>query len=708
MVTAQRGEARSRSLPVPTWVLVGGVFALSFVYRFVYALKDPAPWIFNDELQYSELAKSLAYTGEFAIREVPGTGGFGTLYSALIAPAFVLFESVPDAYDGARAINCLLMSATVIPTYLIARRVAARGWSLAAAAFSVAIPALMLTGTMMTENAFYPLVALWLLTVVRALERPTIATQLAIFAVMGLAFLTRPQAVVLVPVMVATLALVLLLDAWPPEGQAFFIRVWNGTRAYWLTWTIIGLGAIAALARQAMRDRPLSELLGSYGGVTKIGYERDELGMWALYHLAEADIFLGVLPLAAFIAVVIAGLRPAEDRSIRILAALGLTTVGAFLAVVAAYASSPIGDRILERNFFHVTPLFFIALAVWGSRTNVRSWWAVAPAALLAGMLTLALPLNNFLNATIVHSTPGLLPIWRWRDRAFSPESIDEWVAGTAIVAALLFVLLPRRFAPAVVVLLVLYFAAGSRPVEAFTNHASSEAFASALGSPRDWIDRRVGPEADVSSIWTGAPEGLPFWESEFFNRSVGRAYTIQGAWDGLVDTITPVSVRSDGRLIQSSGEPLRLDYAMTYSGTTFRGRSLGRNQAGRMSLVEIDGPVVMEERYEGLFPDRWSGPNFTYTRYDCRRGRLVLSFENTPVHRRRFTVQVYEHGALVSKLRFNPRRQYSKATIPLRPRARRCDIALQIPVASAAGLGGGDLRELGLRFLSIRYEPSR
>ncbi len=110
------------------------------------------------------------------------------------------------------------------------------------------------------------------------------------------------------------------------------------------------------------------------------------------------------------------------------------------MLVVSAFATTPTVERILERNLFHVVPLFFVALVAWIARGAPRPWWAVAPAALFAGTLTLSLPLNSFLNTTLIHSTPGLLPIWRWRDRAFSPESIDEVVAVAAIAAAALFV----------------------------------------------------------------------------------------------------------------------------------------------------------------------------------------------------------------------------------------------------------------------------
>ena len=43
--------ARGRRLSsVPTWALLGGLFVLSFWLRFYWAVRDPAPWIFSDEL----------------------------------------------------------------------------------------------------------------------------------------------------------------------------------------------------------------------------------------------------------------------------------------------------------------------------------------------------------------------------------------------------------------------------------------------------------------------------------------------------------------------------------------------------------------------------------------------------------------------------------------------------------------------------------
>ena len=88
-----------------------------------------APFIFVDELIYSELARSLADSGERLVRDVPTTG-YGIGYPLLIAPAYALFDRLPDAYAAVKTINALLMSLAAVPAYLLARRVVGHWWAL--------------------------------------------------------------------------------------------------------------------------------------------------------------------------------------------------------------------------------------------------------------------------------------------------------------------------------------------------------------------------------------------------------------------------------------------------------------------------------------------------------------------------------------------------------------------------------------------------
>lgn len=701
-------DVRSRVTAVPTWLFLGAIVAASIAYRLVYALRDPAPWMFTDELGYSELAKSFGSTGEFALRGVDGTGGFGVLYSILIAPAYALFDRIPEAYDAIRALNCAFASAAAVPTYLIARRLVPRYLALLAAALAVGIPSLMYTGNVMTENAFYPATAFFVLALIRALERPTVLRQLLVFAAIAVAFLIRVQAVTFVAILLASLVLVVLLDAMAAPERSAARRLRASAFRFWPTAAVLGAAVVAVVVRQALRDQPLEGILGAYRGVTTWQYDPAEIGHWFLYHVAELDILLGVLPFAALIAVVLVGLRPAAEREQRIFAAVALAVASVFVIVGAAYATDEGAARIVERNVFHLAPVAFVSLAAWVSPRFPRPWWAVAPAALLAGSLTLALPVNQFLSATSVHSTSGLLPIWRWRDRLFSPESIDEVVFVAAAAGALLFAIVPRRVAVILPISVLLFYAAANRPVEGFTNGASVSAFVAGIGSgPRDWVDRAVGRDADVATFWYAGSNAYPYWHAQFFNRSVNRTYTRTGAYDGLVTSFNHVSIRSSGAVVDLRGRPVRERYVVTDFATRLEGAVVGRNPVG-MTIYALDGPLTVRERLEGLYHDRWSRAAFAYRRYDCTPGTVRFRFEtSTALHPRLLRVNVLQHGRLTERLRFRPRReQYPSAAVDLVPRDGVCELELRMPTRSAEVVTPGDLRQLGLRFLSVRYVP--
>lgn len=703
-------KTRSAVEALPTWLLVGGLFAISALGRFLLAVRDPAPWIFHDELVYAELARSFAETGRFAIRGVEGTGGFAVLYPIVISPAYVFFDRIPDAYNAIRAINCVLMSLTVVPVYLIARRLASRRLALLAAALSVGLPTLMYTGNVMTENAFYPLVAFWSLVLIRALERPTIARQALVFVIFGLAFLTRVQAVVLVPVLLTALALVVVLDAAAEREDSFGRRLWRSTSRFWLTWGVLAVGVIGVFVRQQLRGRPLGDILGAYGGITQFEYDIGDISHWLLYHLAELDILLGVFSLAALIVVVLLGLRPSEDRELRIFAAVAFGAVTWFVGVGAAYAADPTAMRIVERNVFHVAPFAFIALVAWVGRGAPRPWWAVAPAALFSGTLTLALPLNNFLNGLATHSTAGLLPIWRWRESRFSAGSIDEVVFVAALLAAVMFVLVPRRYAVLLPVLVLVYFGATLRPIEGFTRGASISSYRYGIGAPpRDWVDVAVGRDKSVASYWWNGLNATPFWESQFFNRSLERAYTLGTPYDSLFSAITQTAVKPNGAIFDAAGRRVRERYVMTDRGTHLDGRIVARNRLNDLVVYEVDGPLRAVERIDGRYPDDWSADSMGYQRFACTGGKLHLTMENNPlIHPRSFELLLNVHGGELRRVQITPTRRRYRETLRLTRQGGRCAVDFRMPAASATVVNAGDLRNLGLRFTAVRYEPPR
>ena len=232
---------------VPAWGWLVAIVIASFALRAWLARGMLGPFIMVDELIYSELARSIAAGDGFQVRDVPA-GGFSLVYPILISPAYALFDSLPDAYAAVKTLNALYMSLAAVPAYLLARRVLAPPLSLFAAVLAVALPSLVYTGTVMTENAFYPLFLTGALLLVLVLERPTPARQVGLVALVGVLFATRVQAVAFVPAIVAAPFLLALLGRRPLRATLWSFRLLYG---------LLAAGARAPAAGAA-RARPVA------------------------------------------------------------------------------------------------------------------------------------------------------------------------------------------------------------------------------------------------------------------------------------------------------------------------------------------------------------------------------------------------------------------------------------------------------------------
>src|SRR5215207_1481688 len=301
-----RVQARVRDwiAAVPIWFWLATLVLVSAAVRLELALGDPGPWIFSDELYYAELAKSGA-AGGFALREVRvDILSLGPVYPLLIAPAYALFERIPDAYDAARAINAVVMSLAALPAYLLARRVLDVLHSLGAALLTVALPSMLYTTVIMTENAFYPVFLACVLVMALALERPTVVRQLAVLALVLVAFLTRRHGIVLLPAYgTAILALAIAEGfAGPPGSKARWKASAELLMKFALTLAVVVVAASAFLLYQLAGGRsPTDSLLGNYASLRGRQYSFDAVFRWSLYHLGELDLYLGFAPLAALL-----------------------------------------------------------------------------------------------------------------------------------------------------------------------------------------------------------------------------------------------------------------------------------------------------------------------------------------------------------------------------------------------------------------------
>ena len=89
-----------------------------------------------------------------------------------------------------------------------------------------------------------------------------------------------------------------------------------------------------------------------------------------------------------------------------------------------------------------------------------------------------------------------------------------------------LFVLVPRRYALALPLVVLAYYAAVFHPIWA-GEHGVKQASAGAVfqgirGVPRDWIDAALPDGARAAVLWTGRADRFTVNQNEFFNRTVG------------------------------------------------------------------------------------------------------------------------------------------------------------------------------------------
>jgi hypothetical protein len=695
-VAAARGVG-ARVLARPVWVLLAAVVVASAAARMALAHRMVAPWIMVDELIYSELAKSLASHGRLLVRGVPSTG-YGFVYPALIAPAWRLHGAIPDAYATAKQINAVVMSLAAIPAYALARRVAAPGPSLAVAVLAVLVPSMLYTGTLMTENAFYPLFLLASYVLVVALERPSPALQVALLVVCGICFATRAQAVALFGAAVVAPVLHGLIER----------DLRSRLRRFATLYGIVGAAVVVALAATTLRGRSPLELLGAYRAATGSGYSAGDVLRYVLWHVAELDLYVGIVGFAALLALWL-GPRAATPAA-RAYAAATLPVVVLLVVEVAVFASRQ-SFRIEERNDFYVTPLFLVPLAGFAAGAIPRRRTPLLAAALIAGVLPVAIPFARFVNPSAVSDTLALLPWWWLQDHGIRFGPLRFVALGAGVLAALAFVLSPRRVVPVLLAATGVYFVLVSVVAEN-GRHGMRQASVGGLWAGirkahPDWIDRRVGRNADVAFLWHYAGETRPLWNNEFFNRSVGTVYTLDGpdpADGGLPET--PVRERTDGTLVAETGHAPRVRYAVSYQ--DIAGQLLARDQGIGLGLYRVDGPLVFITQIHGVDPDTWAGSLVTYRRLRCTGGKLTVRL-GTDEHLfdRTQTVTAHENGRVVGRAHIVPGEQPS-LVVPLRPGpAGTCFVVFEAGltrVPSHVQPGNSDRRRLAAHYYAFDY----
>jgi glycosyltransferase involved in cell wall biosynthesis len=686
-VVQRRGLAPLRGARPLTWLV--GLYAVAVAVQLALALRVVSPWIMVDELVYSDMARSFASTGHFLIRGVHANYGF--VYPLLLSPAYKLLGSTPHVYQWARVLNALAMCSVVFPTYLLARRVVRPGFALAAAALAIAVPSTIYIGTLMTENAFYP-VFMWLAyALVLALERPTLKRQIVLLALCALAFLTRAQAVALfAAVVTAPLAL-----AWIERGRPRRLSAWKPT------YGLVAVAGVLVVIVEVARGRSPAQILGGYSvTTTNASYHLWPSLRWILYHVAALDLSLFVLPFAALI-VLVANARHLDGALRAFCAAAATLTV--WLTIEVGIFASTWSQRIEERNLFYVAPLFLIALLAWIERGQPRPARAIVAAAGVAAALPGAIPFLGLMNINAQSDTPFIQPWWYLGDRVAGLGNVALLAVLASVALAAAFLWLPSRYAPTLPAIVALGFLLTWIPLQLWVHsfpRLSTAAYTTGIAAPRAWVDSAVGRNADVTLVYTG---DNPYrgWENEFWNRSIRHVYDL-GAPALIAGPGEPglTVQQSTGLLLDQTAKPVHVQYVLADPSAQIVGKRVSEDQGKQMAVYRVDGLLRTSTTISGWYGDTWTGPRVSWARHACTRGLLSVPVRSSAGAAQSIAVS----GSTVPFVVRLPSASSKTIVVHLLPRAGTCHVTFEItPVRRPPN----DPRTLGILASGFEYVPA-
>jgi len=586
-------------------------FGLAALYAW-QASRRPVPTIFTDELELTQLARSIAETGEPARRGEPY--GLATLVAYALAPVWWL-GSATASWAAAKLVLVLAMTATIFPAYGLARMVVPKWPALAAAGASVAVPALAYSPILVEEPLAYPISTLALWMIARALERPTWGRFAVAAAVSILGALVRTQLAVLL----AVLVLGALWLAWQSEPARRWRMTW--TRWDWIGAVTLTIGVAFALAA-AMGNASTA------WRNTMVAY-KDRIFEHASWAFGALAIGVGVLPVLLGLAALARPRGEPRDprtRAFVTTSVAGLTVFVAYAGIKGAYNSTVFSTLIVERNLIYLTPILFIATALAISR-GVGRGWAIAGAALFTLYVVTATPLR--LDQYPYYEAHGLsIAAFANRELGWSEGTIEGALVAVCVaalvVAVALKLLKPRSvgfawIAGTAAVAVVAWGMTG-QVYAAEGERLFSERIDQNLPKPYDWVDEATrGASVVVLGQQISDPTGI--WLTEFFNPSVRKIWSLDGTAIKVGSPIlTPDLDAIDGTLEPVPGTA----YALAVNGVRLQAPVVAQRE--NAVLYRIDGgPLQLEDALIGRETDGWmvgtSGEpgvaRASYTRYD-------------------------------------------------------------------------------------------
>ena len=561
--TVERRGAWTRRVS-PAAVAIAALVVVSTLVRFAAARWFTTPWIAPDEMVYGLIGESLWSAGTLDVRGLPSPY-YSILTPALVGAPLALLD-LADGIRGAQLLQALAASLVAVPTYRWARRLASTGWAIAAAALTLAAPALHYAGFLMTEPLTLTVVTAALLALARAVEEPT-TWRYGIFAAWATAAAAvRLQALVLLPAFLVAVA----LDA---------IAARDRSRLRPLAW-LAGVAVLVAVIVAGIvvaRGGELSaeNVLGAYtplGETSGVGSDRVVAVLWHAFDIAILGLALPVLAIAALALHVLAGRD--HDPALRSFVSVTLAYVTLLVVQVGLFAAEYVG-HVAERYLITALPLLAIGLCTWIACGAPRSLAIVLPvwALLVAGAALIPLEQIAVPNTLVNTLTPSAL-------EALSDDWARAVLVAAAILAGAIVVAIPRRWAWAAAALVGVTLAFASYESGRRIVDASAHEDRAAMGSsPSTWLDD-AGLE-DATLLVTGDRLWTSTARTVFWNHAVGEVLRIPPAVLPFPPVTPEVEIGDDGVLRTSSGDALRRPLVVAPTTVVLAGEKVSERPAG-------------------------------------------------------------------------------------------------------------------------------
>jgi hypothetical protein len=539
--------------------------------------------VMTDELQYAKLATHIGET----LSPLPTLRGahfaaYAQLYPALLSPLYGSL-SAPGAFRAAHVLNGVLFASAAVPAYLLAREAAlSRRWALVVALLCVAAPSNLLTAFVMTESAAYPAFLWASFAMLRAVAAPSRRRDAVALVVLALAVLARTQFV--------ALGLVFVVAALIYERRGHRILVVASGAAF----------VVAAVGG--------SRVLGSYA----VTADRWPLP-WKAFeqagaHLDVAGIGVALLPLLLGGAWIVANALRREPFALLALATIVVLTLEVS-SYDARFGGGPVGIR--ERYVFYLGPLLLVAMA----RSLVEASIPRVALAATTAFVAVTVFAYDFPRVQGVHVDSPVAVLNGWiRDAGGA-----SFIAVAAIVLALAVTVPPwrRRTLAAVCVALVFAGSTGtsavawSRLLE--SRSPSSREIAKPSPAVLNWIDGVLPKGAHVAIVpyatygyW--GPNALLWWNTEFWNKDVDRAYVVGDTWDYAPFPHAELRVdRTTGIVAGTEHAPPYVVAAASDARLQLDGTRVGTNYG--LDILQVARPYRALWTSSGLDPDGWTQP---------------------------------------------------------------------------------------------------